>query len=76
MVRVKNGEVGLSINNKLIAVSKDFKMGYGKPCIQCGLPAGTQFRNLYFRNITTDWGVEGKSDGVDVYISNVKITRE
>jgi len=76
MVRVKNGEVGLSINNKSVAASKDFKMGYGKPCIQCSLPAGTLFRNLYFRNITNDWGVEGKSDGVDVYISNIKITKD
>lgn len=75
-LKVKNGEVTLFINEKQVMETKDFKTAYGKPCISCGVPAHTQFRILYFDNTTNDWGVEGKSDGVDVYISNVKIIKE
>lgn len=72
---IKNNEVSLQVNNKQITQANDFKLAYGKPCIRCGLLSNTIFRNIYFRNVTTDWGTQGKSDGVDVYISNVKVTR-
>ncbi len=69
-VNMKGGEFKLLINGKEVAVSSDFKMTYGKPCISCNLPAGTKFKTVYWKNTTTD------SENVNVYLSNVKITKE
>ena len=65
-----NSYTSYTITNKQVAASSDFKMGYGKPCISCNLPAGTKFNTVYWKNTTTD------SDNVNVYISNVRITKE
>ena len=69
-VSIKEGKLKLFINSKQVAVSSDFKMTYGKPCISCNIPAGTKFRTLYWRNITND------SENGKVYFSNVKITKD
>jgi hypothetical protein len=60
----------LFLNGEEAAVSGDFKMTYGKPCISCNLPAGTKFKTVYWKNNTTE------AENVNVYISNVKITKE
>ncbi|MGC4103161.1 hypothetical protein [Ferruginibacter sp.] len=75
-IKVNNGMATLLINNKEVAVSKDFKKDYCKDCACKGLPAGTQFRNLYFTNYTQNWSPDGKSNEVHIYISNIKITKE
>jgi hypothetical protein len=69
-VSLKGGALKLLINGKEVAVSSDFKMTYGKPCISCNLPAGTRFKTVYWKNTTTD------AENVNVYFSNVKITKE
>ena len=69
-VSLKSGELKLLINGKEVAVSSDFKMTYGTPCISCSLPAGTKFKTVYWKNTTTD------AENVNVYFSNVKITKE
>ena len=69
-VKVQGPLLTVLINNKQVAVSTDFKMTYGGACISCGLPAGTRFNAVFWRNTTTD------SENVKVYISNVKITKE
>lgn len=69
-IKVKSGELKLFVNDKQVAISSDFKMGYGKPCVSCNFPAGTKFNTVYWKNNTTD------SDKINVYISNIKITKE
>jgi len=66
---ITGGELKLLINDKEIAASADFKMTYGKPCLSCNLPAGTKFKTVYWKNTTND------AENVNVYISNVKITK-
>ncbi len=66
----KNGELKLFANQKQLAVSSDFIMTYGKPCVSCSLPASSRFNTLNFTNITDD------ADNVKVYISNIKITKD
>ena len=69
-VRMKNGECLLLVNGKPFSTSGDAKLGYGKPCILCGVPAATRFKSIGFKNITN-------TDGdVGVYISNVKLVKE
>jgi hypothetical protein len=75
-IKATNGMVVLFINNKEVAASKDFKKDYCKDCVCKGLPPGTQFRNISFMNTTQNWSPDGKSNAVNVYISNVKITKE
>lgn len=65
----KNGELKLFANQKQLAISSDFIMAYGKPCVSCNLPAGSRFNTLNFTNITND------ADNVKVYISNIKIAK-
>lgn len=69
-VKVKSGLVTLLINNKQVAVSKDFKMGYGGKCTGCGVAAGTQFNTITWSNSSSD------ADNIKVYISNVKISKD
>ena len=69
-LKVKAGVVTILINDKKVAVSTDFKMGYGDKCVTCGLPAGTKFNFINWTNTTTD------ADNINVYISNVKITNQ
>jgi hypothetical protein len=69
-VKVKDNVVTVLINNMPVAVSTNFKMTYGGKCISCGVPAGTKFNSIYWTNSTNDAG------NVNVYISNVKITKE
>ncbi len=68
-VKVKAAILTVFINNKQVAVSTDFKMTYGGACISCGLPAGTSFNSVFWKNTTND-------ENVKVYISNVKITKD
>ena len=67
-VSVQNGQVSVLANDKAIIQPADFKMVYGGPCKLCGVPAGLQFKNIRFNNLTN----EGESIGV--YISNIRIT--
>lgn len=69
-VTVKNTVLAVSINNKPVAVSTSFKMTYGAACINCGVPAGTRFNTVFWKNTTNN------ADDVKVYISNIKITEE
>jgi hypothetical protein len=69
-VNLKGGELKLFLNGKEVAVSSDFKMTYGKPCVSCNLPAGTKFKTVYWKNNTSD------AESIKVYISNVIITKE
>ena len=69
-VKVKGAILTVFINNKQVAVSTDFKMTYGGACISCGLPAGTRFNGIFWKNTTSD------AENVKVYISNVKITTD
>lgn len=74
-LKVKNGEVTFFINNKQVAVSKDFKQDYNNTAVCKGLPPASLFRNLSFTNTTQNWSTDGKSNVVNVYISNIKITK-
>ncbi len=69
-LKVKAGVVTILINDKKVAASTDFKMGYGDKCVTCGLPAATKFNFINWTNTTTD------ADNINVYISNVKITTQ
>lgn len=62
-VKVKNEQVAFFINNKQIAPAT-------------GIPPNTQFRKISFMNNTQNWSPDGKSDAVNVYISNVKIVKD
>lgn len=72
---VKNGQAQFFINGKLIAASGNFKKDYCNDCVCKGIPPSTFFRNLSFTNTTQSWRPDGKQD-VNVYISNIKITKE
>lgn len=69
-VKVKDAFLTVLINYKQIAVSTDFKMAYGGDCISCGLPAGSSFNSVFWKNTTND------AENVKIYISNIKITEE
>lgn len=69
-VKVKDAILTVFINNKQVAVSTDFKMTYGGACISCGLPEGTGFNAVFWKNTTSD------AQNVKVYISNVKLTKD
>jgi hypothetical protein len=69
-VTVKNNLISVLINNKTVAVSTNFKTAYGGKCSTCGLMPGTKFNAVFWNNTTND------ADNVNVYISNVKITKE
>lgn len=69
-VTVKNNTLTVRINNKPVAVSTDFKMTYGANCASCGVPAGTRFNTIFWKNTTSD------ADNIKVYISNIKISKE
>lgn len=68
-IKVTSGVLAILINNKQVAVSTDFKLAYGGKCVTCGLPAGTKFNTIFWKNSTSD------ADNIHVYISNVKITK-
>ena len=74
----KGEELKLLVNGKQAAINKDFKAEHGYDCKNCKMPAGTKFNTLTFQNRTNDWNPKGSTDDerVDVYISNVKITKE
>lgn len=69
VVKVKNNNLGIFINNKELTTSSDFKLQYGGDCKVCGLPAGTIFNSIFFTNTTNN------ADAVKVYITNVKISK-
>jgi hypothetical protein len=69
-VKVKGPILTVLINDKQVAVSTDFKMTYGGNCISCGLPAGTRFNGVFWKNTSSD------AENVKVYISNIKITKD
>jgi hypothetical protein len=69
-VSVRKNALTVLINNKPIAKSSEFKFNDGSKCISCGVPAGTKFNNIYWENTTSD------SENINVYISNIKITKE
>ncbi|MGZ8544492.1 MAG: hypothetical protein ACXWV0_04305, partial [Flavisolibacter sp.] len=69
-VKLKDDILTVLINNKQVAVSTNFKMTYGGTCISCGLPAGTRFNSIFWKNTTND------AENVKVYISNVKVTKD
>ncbi len=69
-VKVKASVITIFINNKEVAVSTNFKMRYGEKCKTCGLPAGAKFNFISWENSTND------ADDLNVYIRNVKITKE
>lgn len=69
-VKLKSGVLSIFINNKQVAVSTDFKMAYGAACAVCGIPAGSRFSSLHWKNTTND------ADNIKTYIGNIKITKE
>ncbi len=69
-VKLQGGILTVLIDNKPVAVSTNFRLAYGGNCISCGLPAGTKFNGVYWKNTTTD------AAQIKTYISNVKITKE
>lgn len=75
-VIVKNGQATFFLNDKQVAVSKDFKQDYCKGCVCKGIPPNTTFRKISFTNTTQNWSPDGKSNEVHVYVSNVRITKE
>ena len=75
-VSIKNGQAVFFINGKQVAVSKDFKQDYCKDCVCKGIPPNTSFRKISFTNMTQNWSPDGKSNAVNVYISNIKIIKE
>jgi hypothetical protein len=70
VVKVKNNNLAIFINNKELTTSSGFKLLYGGDCKVCGLPAGTLFNSIFFINTTNN------ADVVKVYISNVVITKD
>ncbi|WP_460964163.1 hypothetical protein [Spirosoma litoris] len=68
----RGSEVTLFVNNKPIILPSDFKGKYGKPCEYCVIPAGVQFSAINWENRTVGTGDEN----VNVYISNVKVSKE
>jgi hypothetical protein len=75
-IKVNNGQAIFFINGKEIVASKDFKQDYCRDCVCKGIPPGTTFRKITFANTTQNWSPDGKSDQVNVYISNIKITKD
>ena len=75
-VKVNNGQAAFFVNGKQVAESKNFKKYYCSDCVCKGIPPNTLFRNITFTNSTQNWSPDGKSNAVNVYISNVKITKE
>lgn len=73
---VKNKVVTVFINDQQVMASTMFKKDYCTDCVCNGVPPGTLFRILSFKNTTQNWSPDGKSDEVHVYISNVKITKD
>lgn len=69
-VTVKDNALTVLINNNPIAISTDFKMTYGGKCITCGLPAGAKINTVFWNNSSND------ADNINVYIGNIKITKE
>ncbi len=67
-LELKNGEISLYQDNKMICSQADFRMTYGKDCSGCKWPAGTRFNTLSFRNTTNEAELNG------IYLSNFKIT--
>jgi hypothetical protein len=68
-IKVKAGIATVLINNKQVAVSTNFKKGYGDKCVTCGVGTAT-FNFIDWANTTND------ADNVKVYISNIRITKE
>jgi len=68
-IKVTSGVLAVLINNKQVAISTDFKLAYGGKCVTCGLPAGTKFNTIFWKNSTTD------ADNIKIYMSNVKIAK-
>ncbi|UFH56858.1 hypothetical protein [Spirosoma sp. KNUC1025] len=69
-LRKRSSDITLLINDKPILSSADFKSVYGYPCEYCIVPAGVQFNTIYWENITNE------GENVNVYISNVKLSKE
>jgi len=69
-VKINDGTLTVFINDKQVVASADFKMAYGGDCISCGLPAGTKFNAVFWKNTTNN------AENVKVYISNLKITKD
>ncbi|MGG9960546.1 hypothetical protein [Ferruginibacter sp. SUN106] len=75
LIKVNNGGALLFINDKQVAVSTDFKKDYCNNCVCKGIPPGTAFRKITFTNNTQNWSPDSKSNAVNVYISNIKISK-
>jgi hypothetical protein len=69
-VQMKDGECRILVNGRSTGTPAAFRMAYGKACVQCGVPAGTRFNTLNWRNVTEDSG------DVSVYISNIKLVKD
>jgi len=73
-VKVNKGQASFFINGKEIAASNKFKKDYCNDCVCKGIPPNTVFRKITFTNLTISRTVDGKMP--NVYISNIKITKE
>ncbi len=73
-VKVNKGQASFFINGKEIAVTNKFKKDYCNDCVCKGIPPNTVFRKITFTNLTISRTVDGKMP--NVYISNIKITKE
>jgi len=69
-VNVKNNNLTISVNNKLLTNSSGFKLKYDADCKLCGLPPGTIFNSIFWVNTTNN------PDEIKTYISNIKITKD
>ncbi|MCP9753539.1 hypothetical protein [Ferruginibacter sp. HRS2-29] len=69
-LKINRGEITVFINDKKTEGSKELKLAYGGDCKDCTIPAGLNFNSIYWKNTTSD------EANVNVYISNVKITKE
>jgi len=68
-IKVTSGVLAVLINNKQVAISTDFKLAYGGKCVTCGLPEGTKFNTIFWKNSTSD------ADNIKIYMGNVKIVK-
>lgn len=68
-LRVNKGAIQLLVNNNEIISAKDMKKAYGGDCSNCNIPGDLSFNYLSWKS-TTD-----NASGANVYISNIRITK-
>lgn len=66
---VKQGQLSLSANGKVVITAKEMKRAYGSDCTDCSIPLNLLFNHLFLKS-TTD-----RPDETRVYIGNIKITK-